>query len=995
MGTVGCCSQEQTKSVIFASRCAEGAGDDPCVIPCIMDLQTNTDQAKRVDADVMIISDSTTTIPIKSSSEDGEKKSTDEGAGEEDPGFADDDDSDDGEDNVVDLRSQIMMTMKTLGVTEMGVDFDRKTSQREDMTYQNHEEDDERRRIRQQEVMVSTHQSVLKMRDVTPEDETDLLSLVVRRDDKKKNAKQVRIMDTMEKVTSTRMGVIIENPREIDTFYDITSILGEGAFGSVKKAVVHGTGAVRAVKAIDKSKMMKAIDRLKAEVDITKKVDHPNVIKLYEIFEDGPNIYLVMELCWGGELLDRIVKHEHFTETQTHHVMFQIYRAVYYLHSSFIMHRDMKPQNVLIVTKDPIEKNSCKITDFGMAITFEKGQQLNAQVGTLAFMAPEVVVGKYGEGCDVWSCGVIHYMCCCGYLPFLGKTKESTKKKILTKRVQFNPSHWKHVSEECLSLIHGTLRKNPKERMSARTASQHPWVKNTRKNKTDITLQKDIIRRLLTFRGLNKFKRAGLHLIVSLLSEKQTGELTDVFTSLDVDGDGFLDISELRSRLTTNDKQLVRIFKDDAEDGSLVDYSFTEFLAATFDRYKHIQPDVCKAAFTVFDRDGSGDIEVSELVDGGQLGSLTTEEIQDLVTILDTNGDGSIDFDEFMAMMRFDELEEEPISPGSPRGSSPRSSGSPIPFTRLTSMRRGESMKWDSEINEEIPAKETFELDDGDSVGSPVVGKSMSLMSERSEPDTPGLRRLSGLVGRVPANSAVSTVAQGGDAMSGQMTPTPTSPRSPRSPRSPTTSPQRRKLSKETVAPKSPAASEKVASTSPPASPKVAPKVKKVVKKRLPPKDEEKDGREAPPTRTISSTSQTSAVTAGSTSPKAASLTGVSPKANGAVDKLDKRVKEKNGVAESPKERVKDKPKEVSSDIKTDVIKAPSSTKKEVARPKTVPLDTKTVDSHGKADKPASAKLPKDPKAASREPDVKKDSAPRSTSRPKKTEEAPLRPKKQ
>eukprot|EP00927_Polykrikos_kofoidii_P008326 TRINITY_DN13455_c0_g1_i1.p1 TRINITY_DN13455_c0_g1~~TRINITY_DN13455_c0_g1_i1.p1 ORF type:complete len:932 (-),score=187.23 TRINITY_DN13455_c0_g1_i1:327-3122(-) len=468
-------------------------------------------------------------------------------------------------------------------------------------------------------------------------------------------AKDVRLIDTMGTVTSNRLQLIIENPRDINEFYEFRGILGEGAYGSVSKASVRGTGAIRAVKAIAKAQMASSMDRLKAELSVTKMVDHPNVIKLYEIYEDKKNIYLVMELCWGGELLDRVVKHECLSEQQTHHVMMQIFRAVYYLHSNLIMHRDLKPQNVLIVAKEPIDKAHLKISDFGMGLQFEKGQTFKAQVGTLAFMAPEVLTGiGYREFCDDWSCGVIMFFCLGGYLPFLGRNKEATRAKVLHKRLTFIGEGWKGITEEATSLMHGLLRKHPNERLSARQALSHPWSQKLQQRRTgSVHLQRDLIERLLSFRGLNRFKKAALQLIVSLLNEKQTGELCEAFMALDIDGDGFLDVNELADRLQLDNKEEIRqIFMADAEDSTLVDYSFTEFLAATFDRDRYLRKDVCKVAYSVFDQDGDGDITISELLNGRMLGNLSQDEIVKMVEDLDTNGDGKIDFEEFTDMMR-------------------------------------------------------------------------------------------------------------------------------------------------------------------------------------------------------------------------------------------------------------------------------------------------------------------------------------------------------
>merc|ERR1712190_300547 len=151
--------------------------------------------------------------------------------------------------------------------------------------------------------------------------------------------------------------------------------LGEGSYGTVCKARNKSTSAIRAVKTISKAQM-KNIDRFKQEIAIMKMMDHPNIIKLFETFEDHRNIYLVMELCTGGELFDRIIDSGHFTEVQAAITMQHMFRAIYYMHEQHICHRDLKPENFLFVNKDPIEKCTLKVIDFGLACKYEAGKVL-------------------------------------------------------------------------------------------------------------------------------------------------------------------------------------------------------------------------------------------------------------------------------------------------------------------------------------------------------------------------------------------------------------------------------------------------------------------------------------------------------------------------------------------------------------------------------------------------------------------------------------------
>merc|ERR1719356_1767290 len=228
----------------------------------------------------------------------------------------------------------------------------------------------------------------------------------------------------------SRAQFIMDNAGKIQDFYQIEKKkLGEGSYGSVSKAKNLSTGAIRACKAISKSQM-KNIDRFKQEIALMKIMDHPNIIKLYETFGDHRNIYLVMELCTGGELFDRIIEAGHFTEGQAALLMQQIIRAVYYMHQNSICHRDLKPENFLFTSKDSIEKNTLKIIDFGLSCKFGPGQTLTTKAGTPYYVAPQVLDGKYDELSDIWSVGVIMFVLIAGYPPFYGDTDNEVLQKV-------------------------------------------------------------------------------------------------------------------------------------------------------------------------------------------------------------------------------------------------------------------------------------------------------------------------------------------------------------------------------------------------------------------------------------------------------------------------------------------------------------------------------------------------------------------------------------
>jgi len=286
-------------------------------------------------------------------------------------------------------------------------------------------------------------------------------------------------------------GFIIDNPGKISEFYDIDKKkLGEGSYGTVSKCTNKNTAVVRAVKSISKAQM-KNLDRFKQEIQIMKIMDHPNILKLYESFEDHRNIYLVLELCLGGELFDRIIDSGHFTEVQAAIVLQHMFRALFYMHENQIVHRDLKPENFLFTTKESIDKAMLKVIDFGLACKFAPDQILTTKAGTPYYVAPQVLAGKYDQSSDLWSLGVIMYVVLCGYPPFYGETDADVLAKVRLGNFSFNAADWKSVSEDAKNLIRMLLKMNPRDRYTAEQALNHVWVK-TRPPRRQMSLSKDL-----------------------------------------------------------------------------------------------------------------------------------------------------------------------------------------------------------------------------------------------------------------------------------------------------------------------------------------------------------------------------------------------------------------------------------------------------------------------------------------------------------------------
>jgi len=263
----------------------------------------------------------------------------------------------------------------------------------------------------------------------------------------------------------------------VEDFYIVEKELGRGTFSIVKEATHKITGEKWALKFIDK----KFVDQddlilLSREIDIMKKVSHPNVLALKEIFETPNQLSLVIELVAGGELFFRIVERGSYSETDASNIIKQILNGVKYLHSLGIAHRDLKPENLLIATKDGVD--TIKIADFGLSKIFAGGQALETSCGTPDYAAPEVLTGEkaYDKSVDLWSVGVITYVLLCGYPPFYATTQPALFEKIIHANYHFPDPEWSLVSDIAKNFIKSLLVLDPKKRLTAEECLEHPFL---------------------------------------------------------------------------------------------------------------------------------------------------------------------------------------------------------------------------------------------------------------------------------------------------------------------------------------------------------------------------------------------------------------------------------------------------------------------------------------------------------------------------------------
>ena len=436
--------------------------------------------------------------------------------------------------------------------------------------------------------------------------------------------------------------------------------LGRGEFGITYLCTDKDTQEVFACKSISKKKLRTAVDveDVRREVAIMQHLpEHPNVVTLKAAYEDDNAVHLVMELCEGGELFDRIIARGHYTERGAAAVTRTIVEVVQACHREGVMHRDLKPENFLFANKN--ENSPLKAIDFGLSVFFKPGEKFSEIVGSPYYMAPEVLKRNYGPEVDVWSAGVILYILLCGVPPFWAETEQGVAQAILRGILDFKRDPWPKVSEAAKSLVRHMLEPDPKARYNAQQVLDHPWLQNAKKN-PNVPL--DAVRsRLKQFSAMNKLKKRALQVIAEHLGGEEIDGLKEMFEKLDTDNTGAITFEKLKMGLIEIGSQLteqeVRMLMDaaDVDGNGTLDYG--EFVAATVHLQRLDSDEYLRKAFDVFDRDGSGYIETEELreaVGCPVTGSPTSEPdvVQGILAEVDTDRDGRISYDEFAAMMR-------------------------------------------------------------------------------------------------------------------------------------------------------------------------------------------------------------------------------------------------------------------------------------------------------------------------------------------------------
>ena len=275
-----------------------------------------------------------------------------------------------------------------------------------------------------------------------------------------------------------KLNAAVQNKSLFDK-YEVKQKIGKGKFGLVKFGINKETKQQVAIKIMAKKNMDKSdLALAKVEIDILKIGQHPNIIKLYDIYENENYIYIIMEYCSGGDLLSYFEHYEYeLKETKVCEIIHKLSMAIYYLHSYGIVHRDLKPENILMTDLTP--EADIRLLDFGLSKIVGNEEKCTEPYGTLSFVAPEVLQGKpYDKSVDLWSIGIITFLLLCGYLPFDDKHSErEIARQTIQDPVPFESKIWNKYSSEAKNFVEGLLQKKPEKRLTIKEILEHPWIK--------------------------------------------------------------------------------------------------------------------------------------------------------------------------------------------------------------------------------------------------------------------------------------------------------------------------------------------------------------------------------------------------------------------------------------------------------------------------------------------------------------------------------------
>ncbi|KAJ0477306.1 putative protein kinase CAMK-CDPK family [Helianthus annuus] len=449
--------------------------------------------------------------------------------------------------------------------------------------------------------------------------------------------------------------------KDVKNEYKIGKQIGSGTFGVIYICKEKSSGKKYACKQIAKRKLVTKSqkDDLKREVKImeTLKERQENWVQLKDTYEDDRYVHLVMEYCEGGELFSKMKSKGRYSEKVAAQILCSIMKVVYCLHYMGIMHRDLKPENFLLAKKAAcpclVDYTMLKAIDFGLSAYIDEENPNQEKVGTAFYVAPEILMRQpYGKEVDIWSAGVILYMLLTGVPPFDGANDKEIFDAILKGDPDMESLPWPNIHENAQQLVKDMLSFDPKKRPSAAEVLDHQWLKD---NGVVHPLDKLIFKKIKQFRAMNKFKKVALKILMGMTSEEEIEELRKMFKSLDTKDEKVIPREKLEKSLARSgsslDEESAKVIVETADTDGDGFIDCNEFITAMKSFSQH-KDEHLKKAFKHFDKDSDDSISREELGSALKENGIDVDEIEEIISEIDTDADGKISYEEFCAMIR-------------------------------------------------------------------------------------------------------------------------------------------------------------------------------------------------------------------------------------------------------------------------------------------------------------------------------------------------------
>lgn len=395
--------------------------------------------------------------------------------------------------------------------------------------------------------------------------------------------------------------------------------LGKGFFGIVVRGEDKVTGQARAIKIIKKEKLQEKsmnLELLSNEYKLMFNIDHPNIIRLFEVYDDAKYIYFVMELLEGNSLFEGMfAEGAQASEKRVRELFFQIMKGIQYLHKNGIAHRDIKPQNIMFLNK---KMDQLKIIDFGVSKYFfdsknPKGEiTLRTMTGSLFYLPPEIMEGAYDCRCDIWSAGVLLYMMIAGVPPFYDLNPQIVVEKVKNVDYKFEEEVWKTVSPQVQDLIRNMIA--PRDvRFDANQVLNHPWMKMDMV-KPEFQVQLNAIKDFFKSSKISKLIR---EIISAGCSETDSTNMGTLFVDIDDDGDGLITRDELiegiSQRLKICDSELIEAIRKNFPENTRLSYTNFSTVLGSFYTMSNYEGRLVKI-FSMLDSNQDGKLTVDDLI---------------------------------------------------------------------------------------------------------------------------------------------------------------------------------------------------------------------------------------------------------------------------------------------------------------------------------------------------------------------------------------------